>query len=119
MRAKIYIGMAILFLLVRFKKIRGLPLEEITSRLAMVEKLSRDLARYLEEERQLYARLKGALEAGVEAWEHTGKDRRGIREEVLRAYRQGLSTEEIARKFSLSEGEVELLLSLERFKGQA
>ena len=111
--------LAILFLFLRFRKIMNLPIGEVTSRLAVLEKLSEDLARYLEEERRIYERLKGALEAGVEAWEHIGKDRKGLKEQVLEAYRKGLSVGEIARRFSLSEGEVELLISLERFKEKA
>ncbi|MBX6423595.1 hypothetical protein [Thermosulfurimonas sp. F29] len=107
----------VLFLLWRFRKIR--TVQDLDARLAVLEKLSADLARYVEEEKRLYERLRRALEAGARAWEHGGRDRGRLREEVLRAWREGGSVSEIARKFSLSEGEVELLISLERFKENA
>jgi len=110
----LFLGLGLLYL--RFRKLLGLSWEKINDRLELLEKLSQDLSRYLEEEKKLYARLQQALAAGVEAWEKEGEGRRGLKEEILAAHRAGLSVREIARKFSVSEGEVELILSLERFK---
>jgi len=89
---------------------------KLEEKLALLEGLVGELSRYLEEERKIFQRLQRALAAGAEAWERSGEGRRDLRREVVRLHREGLSSSEIARRLSLSEGEVELLISLERFK---
>ncbi|QJA05516.1 hypothetical protein FVE67_01325 [Thermosulfurimonas marina] len=88
----------------------------LAEKLSLLEGLIEDLSRYLEEEKKIFRRLERALAAGAEAWERSGEGRKDLRKEVVRLYREGVSPAEIARRLSLSEGEVELLISLERFK---
>ncbi|HFC98311.1 MAG TPA: hypothetical protein ENJ40_07640 [Thermosulfurimonas dismutans] len=109
---------AILVLFLRIRRMVPSSLREVVSRLEILERLSEDLARYLEEERRIYARLERALGAGVQAWEGQEEERRTLKEKVLRDYRQGMGVKEIARRYGLSEGEVELLISLERFRSK-
>ncbi|WP_297056864.1 hypothetical protein [Thermosulfurimonas sp.] len=109
---------AILVLFLRIRRLVPSSLREVVSRLEILERLSEDLARYLEEERRIYARLERALRAGVQAWEGQEEERRTLREKVLGDYRQGTEVKEIARRYGLSEGEVELLISLERFRSR-
>jgi len=104
------------FLFFKFKRLTRLPIEDISERLVLVEKLAKELKKYAEEERKLFERLRLALETGAKAWEASGKDRKSIREKIRELSRQGLSPEEISKRLSLSEGEVELVLSLERFR---
>ncbi|OAQ21301.1 hypothetical protein TDIS_0521 [Thermosulfurimonas dismutans] len=82
----------------------------------MAEKLTKDLERYVEEEKKLLEKVKLALETGTKIWEESGEGRKSIKEKICELSRKGLSTEEISKKLSLSEGEVELVLSLERFR---
>ncbi|RUM87344.1 MAG: hypothetical protein DSZ24_06375 [Thermodesulfatator sp.] len=99
-----------------FYRLRPEKLPQLEEKLALLEKLVEELSRYVEAEKRLFGRLERALAAGAEAWEASAKGRKDLRKEVVRLYREGLSAAEIARRLSLSQGEVELLISLERFK---
>ncbi len=100
---------------VLFVKVRRFPSEkEVSQRLSRLEELAKELGRYVEEEKGLIERLKKAVEAGARAWE--GESKKGLRKKVVELYEQGIGVSEIAKRLSLSEGEVELLVSLEKFR---
>ncbi len=112
-----FLLLGLLFLLwIRFRRLEALSPDDLAKRLDRLEDLARNLDRYLQEEKGLVERLRMALEAGARAWEESEKGRGDLRKQVLRLSQEGLSSEEIARRLSLSPGEVELLISLERFK---
>jgi len=112
----ILLFLTLLFLVLKFKKLSRLPVEDLSKRLSLAEKLTKDLERYVEEEKKLLEKLRLALETGAKVWENSREGRKGIKEKIWELRRRGLSTEEICKKLSLSEGEVELVLSLERFR---
>ncbi len=62
-------------------------------------------------------RLVNQLERLKEGSEGAGNfHEKGIKEKVLALYKKGLSQREIARTLKISEGEVELILSAQKFK---
>lgn len=106
----------VLLLFLQVRRFKAGPSGELTFRLQALEKLTQELEKYLAEEKRLLERLSLALEAGAKSWEKAEPGRRDLREEIRALARKGLSSEEIAQRLSLSLGEVELILSLERFK---
>ena len=108
--------LALLLLFLKFRKLARLPIGDLSERLSLAEKLTKDLEKYVEEEKKLLEKVRLALETGAKVWEKSGEGRKSIKEKICELSRKGLSTEEISKKLSLSEGEVELVLSLERFR---
>ena len=90
----------IFLLYTKIQKILNLPWDEIVERV--------DRAKELVEKLEKLATKKSGLEQNV--------DSINLKERVIELYNKGLNIKEIAKKLNLTKGEVELIISAEKFK---
>jgi len=90
----------IFLLYIKIQKVLNLPWDEIVERI--------DRTKALVETLEKLATKKSILERDV--------DNKKLKETVIELYNKGLNTKEIAKKLNLTQGEVELIISVEKFK---